>query len=43
MELKTAAKKCEKKDEPIKQQLYSDKFSVSRLHLCYTQGIDIIK
>ncbi|CAB5389562.1 unnamed protein product [Rhizophagus irregularis] len=42
MELKTAAKKCETKDEPIKQQLYSDKFSVSRLHLCYTQGINII-
>ncbi|RGB26315.1 hypothetical protein C1646_770594 [Rhizophagus diaphanus] len=42
MELETVAKKCENKDEPIKQQLYSDKFSVSRLHLCYTQGINII-
>ncbi|PKY53511.1 hypothetical protein RhiirA4_471776 [Rhizophagus irregularis] len=42
MELETAAKKCENKDEPIKQQLYSDKFSVSRLHFCYTQGINII-
>ncbi|PKK72928.1 hypothetical protein RhiirC2_776630 [Rhizophagus irregularis] len=42
MELETTVKKCEEKDEPIKQQLYSDKFSVSRLHLCYTQGINII-
>jgi hypothetical protein len=45
MELETAAKKCEKneKNELIKQQLYSDKLSVSRLHFCYTQGNNIIE
>jgi hypothetical protein len=42
MELETVAKKDEKNDEFINKH-YSEKFSVGKLQLCFTQGMNIIK
>ncbi|PKY50669.1 hypothetical protein RhiirA4_531052 [Rhizophagus irregularis] len=41
MELETVAKKDEKNDEFINKH-YSEKFSVGKLQLCFTQGMNII-
>ncbi len=50
MELETTAKRAEDKDEHVKQYNYDQynydnfyNFSVSKLLLCFTRGINIIK
>ena len=45
MELETTAKRVEDKDEHVKQYNYVnfDNFSVSKLLLCFTRGINCIK
>jgi hypothetical protein len=48
MELETTAKRFKKEDELynfVKKNDYdiSNKFTISRLHLCFTQGNNIIK
>jgi hypothetical protein len=42
MELETTAKKVENKNEFIKRY-YTNSFSVSRLQLCFTRGVNMIK
>jgi hypothetical protein len=42
MKLETFAKRDENKNEFI-NHYYSDTFSISELHFCFTRGINIIK
>ena len=45
MQLETTAKRVEDKDEHVKQYNYDNfyNFSVSKLQLCFTRGINVIK
>ena len=43
MELQTFAKRVEDKDKFVGQYHTNNTYSVSRLQLCFTQGINIIK